>query len=109
MKNDIEHAELKCEKQPQELVPHLRFLKFLVGSLAMTMVLGLTTIVVILWTRLGTPPLPELPASVTLPEGTRPQAVTFARERLIIVTDTGKILIYDAAGNLDQEVPLNQP
>ena len=34
--------------------------------------------------------------AVTLPEGAQPAAVTFAGARLIVVTDTGEVLVYDA-------------
>ena len=73
------------------------------------MVLGLAAIVTILWLRLGAPPLPDLPAAVTLPEGATVQAVTFAGERLIVVTDGGEVLVYDADGALTGRIELDQP
>ncbi|PVH29892.1 DUF6476 family protein [Pararhodobacter oceanensis] len=81
------------------LPPDLRFLKFLVTTLAGVMILGLLTITVLLVTRLGTPvPLPELPESVILPQGTTPAAVTFAQDWLVVVTDAGEILLYPRSG-----------
>ena len=77
----------------------LRFLKLLVTTLAGVMILGLITITGLLVTRLGTPaPLPALPASLTLPPGAEPAAVTFARDWLIVVTEDGTLLLYRASG-----------
>jgi len=76
----------------------LRFLKLLVTTLMGVMILGLLAITWLLVTRLGAPPLPALPASVLLPEGARPAAVTFARDGLVVVTDQGVVLVYPAAG-----------
>lgn len=81
------------------LPPDLRFLKFLVTTLAGVMILGLLAIVGLLVTRLMTPPpLPALPETVILPEGTTPAAVTFARDWLVVVTETGEILLYPQTG-----------
>lgn len=73
------------------------------------MVLGLAAVVAILWRGLNVPPLPALPEAVTLPEGAKPTAVTFAGARLIVVTDTGEVLVYDADGVLSQRIALDQP
>lgn len=71
----------------------------LVTTLAGVMIVGLVAIVGLLVTRLNTvTPLPELPASVILPDGTTPAAVTFARTWFVVVTDAGEILLYDRAG-----------
>jgi len=81
------------------LPPDLRFLKFLVTTLAGVMIVGLVAIVGLLVTRLGTsPPLPDLPASVILPEGASPAAVTFAQHWLVVVTQDGQILLFDRDG-----------
>ncbi|GAB4264521.1 MAG: hypothetical protein Kow0013_11880 [Pararhodobacter sp.] len=81
----------------------LRFLKALVTALAGVMMLGLLAIVWLLVTRLGVePPLPVLPDTVILPAGARPAAVTFASDWLVVVTETGEILLYDRAGGEPQ-------
>lgn len=90
-------------------MPHLLFLKLLVGGLAAAMVLGLGVIATILWLRLNAPPLPALPDAVTLPEGATAAAVTFAHDRLIVVTEAGEVLVYDGDGKLSQQVALDQP
>ncbi|NHF71670.1 hypothetical protein G7044_00770 [Paracoccus sp. 12-3] len=79
----------------------------MVGGLAVAMVLGLGLIGTIMWLRLNAPMLPDLPESVNLPEGSNAEAVTFARNRLIVVTDRGEIVIYDADGAWHQTVELN--
>ncbi|WBU52520.1 DUF6476 family protein [Paracoccus sp. SCSIO 75233] len=113
MQSDIDHKQGRGEGQmpghDDAPVPHLRFLKLLVGGMAVAMVLGLAAIVAILWIRLNTPDLPDLPDAVTLPEGAEPAAVTFAGQRLIVVTDAGEVLVYDESGTLSQQIRLDQP
>ena len=55
------------------------------------------------------PPLPVLPAGLALPEGVRPAAVTFARDWLVVVSDSGEVLLFDASGALRQRVAPAQP
>lgn len=109
MRSDIDQTPPNSEAQSPEAIPHLRFLKLLVAGLAVAMVIGLAAIIVILWTRLGAAPLPELPDSVSLPNGATAAAVTFAGDRLIVVTDGDEVLVYDSAGKLSQRIELSQP
>ncbi|WP_235820057.1 DUF6476 family protein [Phaeovulum veldkampii] len=107
--------------QPQNApLPEVRFLKILVTALAATMIVGLVTIVTLLVIRLPgggaqapqagvaaggqTGALPALPASITLPDGAEVQAVTFARDLLVVVTASGEVLIYTPDGHLRQRV-----
>ncbi|MFT3689078.1 DUF6476 family protein [Paenirhodobacter sp.] len=86
-------------------LPEVRFLKMLVTALAVTMILGLVTIVGLLVTRLRTaPPLPVLPEVIRLPEGARVEALTFARGHTVVVTTAGEVLIYRADGTLARTV-----
>lgn len=78
----------------------LRYLRALVTSLAVVMGLGIIAIVAILWVRLGQAPLPELPATIALPAGATVEAVTFARNWIVVVTQTGDVLLYDKSGQL---------
>lgn len=87
-------------KSAAETVPELRWLKLLVTGLAVTMGLGIIAIVVLLWVRLSQPMLPDLPETITLPEGARAEAVTFARDFIVVVTDAGEVLLYDRSGAL---------
>jgi len=87
------------------LPPEFRFLKRLVTLLAGTMILGLITLIALLVIRLPGIRAPEpapasapaLPATVTLPAGTRAEAVTFGPGWIAVVTDRQEILILDAA------------
>ncbi|WP_162630707.1 DUF6476 family protein [Paracoccus endophyticus] len=85
-------------------VPELALLRRVVVGLALAMGLGIAAIAAILWLRLSQPPLPVLPAAITLPAGARAAAVTFARDWTVVVTDAGAILLYDRAGTLRQSV-----
>ena len=87
--------------------PELRFLKWLVTGLALTMMVGLIAIVAVFVTRFpGAPPLPALPEAIRLPEGATPQAVTFGPGWVAVVAG-GRILVYDAeTGALVQDVAL---
>lgn len=109
MNDDIDHAAVQGEAELAETVPHLQYLKMLVSILTLTMVLGIVAIVVILWTKLNARPLPELPASIILPEGAEPEAVTFGRDRLIVVTDQGEVLVFGADGGLEQQIEIVRP
>ena len=91
-------------KETAKAVPELRFLKTLVTALSLVMGLGMVAIVALLWMRLGQPVLPELPENITLPEGTDADAVTFARDWIVVVTDTGEVLLYDRNGVLRDQV-----
>lgn len=81
-------------------VPELRFLKILVTGLALVMGLGMIALVALLWVRLGQPVLPELPENITLPAGAQAEAVTFAKNWIVVVTDMGEVLLYDRGGSL---------
>lgn len=84
----------------------MRFLKFLVATLAGVMILGLVTIVGLLVTRLGpAAPLPTLPSAITLPQGATAAAITFARDWLVVVTEAGEILLYTRSGDLVTRIP----
>lgn len=82
----------------------LRWLRVLVTSLAVVMGLGVLSVVALLWLRLSEAPLPELPAEIALPDGAEPAAVTFARDWIVVVTDAGKVLLYDRQGRLRDQV-----
>ncbi|PRY94741.1 hypothetical protein BCF33_0339 [Hasllibacter halocynthiae] len=88
----------------QPAIPELRFLKVLVTTLTVTMILGVLAIVALLVTRLpdGTVPLPD---ALDLPEGAEPVAFTRGPDWLAVATPDA-ILIYDAAGTLRRTVEL---
>ena len=85
----------------------LKFLARLVTVLTATMIVGLIVITGLLVTRLqrADTPAPALPDTITLPEGARATAFTKGTGWYAVVTDDGRILIYDgASGALRQEV-----
>ncbi len=82
----------------------LRWLRILVTSLAVVMGVGVLAIAGLLWLRLSEAPLPELPEQIALPEGAAPAAVTFARHWVVVVTETGEVLLYDRQGRLKDRV-----
>ncbi len=79
-------------------------LRWLVTGLAAVMGLGMIAVVALLWIRLGQPMLPDLPDAITLPAGSRAEAVTFARDWIVVVTDAGEVLLYDRSGALKDRI-----
>lgn len=77
--------------------------------LTATMILGVLAIVTLLVIRLQAPApaaLP-LPDTIALPEGAIALAITQARDWYAVVTEDGRILIFDrATGALRQEVAI---
>lgn len=92
------------EAGAEKALPMLRWLRILVTSLAVVMGLGVLAVVAILWLRLASPPLPQLPETIALPQGATPAAVTFARDWTVVVTETGEVLLYDRQGKLHDSV-----
>jgi hypothetical protein len=90
-----------------ELPPSLRFLKWLVILLMITMIGGVISIVALLVTRLPGESAPSLPAKVELPAGEAAQAVTVAKGMAIIVTESGRVLVFAPDGTFRQELELN--
>jgi Flp pilus assembly protein protease CpaA len=91
------------------LPPSLRFLKWLVILLTLTMIIGVITVVAVLVTRMPqafSAAAPTLPEGFTLPEGARAEAVTFGKGWIAVVTDDARILIFGKDGALRQEVAL---
>lgn len=85
-------------------MPELRLLRALVTGLALVMGVGMIALVALLWVRLGHPVLPDLPDMIALPAGTRADAVTFARDWIVVVTDAGEVLLFDRSGALRDRV-----
>ncbi|MGQ0564284.1 MAG: DUF6476 family protein [Gemmobacter sp.] len=99
---------------PDGLPPSLRFLKWLVILLTLTMIGGVITVVAVLVTRIpdtfGQVAPPALPAALTLPPGVTAGAVTFGAGWIAVVGQGAdgaeRILIYAPDGRLRQDVPL---
>ena len=76
--------------------------------LTLVMIGGVITVVALLVTRMpqalnGVPVLPE---AIQMPEGAKAQAVTFGQGWIAVVTEDGRILLFNAEGRLRQEVRL---
>lgn len=90
--------------------PSLRLLKWLVIILTLTMIGGVITVVGLIVTRMPqafTSKGPELPANLTLPEGTKASAVTFGTGWTAVVTTDDRILVFGADGSLRQSLQLS--
>ena len=90
---------------------HLKFLRRLVTVLTVTMILGISAIVLIMFIRLmGETPAqtaPALPDRVILPEGQTATAITAGAGWYAVVTDAQEILIFDHdSGELRQRIPI---
>lgn len=81
-------------------LPELKFLKTLVTVLAGTMIVGLITVIALLVIRLGPQNAAPfaLPAQVTLPEGTTAQSVSMSAERIVVLTNDDRVLVFDLQG-----------
>ena len=94
---------------PETLPLSLRLLRALVMVLMVVMIGGVITVVWLLVTRLpggqGSLP-PVLPATLSLPAGAKALAVTFGPGWVAVVTDQNHILIFDAQGGLQQDLPI---
>lgn len=91
------------------LPPSLRFLKWLVIALTLTMIGGVITVVALLVTRMPqafSASLPDLPDQISLPDGTKARAVTFGEGWIAVVTTDDRILIFDGDGDLRQDVAI---
>lgn len=73
----------------------------LVTVLTVTMIGGVLIIIALLVIRLNDDAV-SLPASVTLPNGTKPVAFTQTKDWYAVVTEDNRILIFDLNGELSQ-------
>jgi Flp pilus assembly protein protease CpaA len=99
--------ETPTEAPDPALPPSLRFLKWLVILLTLTMIGGVITVVGLLVTRMPqafSAHAPALPEGFSLPEGAEAEAVTFGTGWIAVVTTDDRILIFGRDGELRQEV-----
>ena len=90
------------------LPPSLRFLKGLVITLMITMIVGVITVVWLLVTRMpdASSAAPQVPETLSLPEGLKAEAVTLGKGWIAVVTSSQEILIFDPSGSLLQRIDL---
>jgi len=80
----------------------LKFLKWLVTTLMVVMIIGFIVLIVFLVTRFPSAPdtstsVMTLPDKITLPDDAIPQAFTATSDWYAIVTEAGQVLVYDRA------------
>lgn len=87
------------------LPPALRFLKWLVIVLMITMIAGVITITGVLVTRMPDANAPiRLPDGLALPKGATPAALTMGQGWIGVVTTDQRLLIFNTDGSLRQEI-----
>lgn len=85
---------------------NLRFLRLLVTGLTGVMLAGLILIIALIVIRFRDT-APPLPADIALPEGAEAKAVTLAEGLVLVVSEDGRLFIYDrVTGRLRQTVTL---
>lgn len=91
-----------------DLPPSLRFLKGLVTTLMITMIVGVITVVWLLVTRMpdASTVAPQVPQALTLPDGLEAEAVTLGKGWIAVVTTSQEILIFTPSGALLQRIQL---
>lgn len=95
--------------EPLALPPSLRFLKWLVIVLTITMIVGVITVVGLLVTRMpkASSNVVPVPDEIKLPGGATAAAVTLGTDWIAVVTTDDTILIFDrATGALRQHVEI---
>ncbi|SFD46644.1 hypothetical protein SAMN04488523_10160 [Sulfitobacter brevis] len=86
---------------------NLRFLRRLVTVLTVVMIFGVLVVIGLLVTRLSGRG-PELPASITLPDGSEAATFTMGDGWYAVVTTDDRILIFDRlSGNLRQTLQID--
>lgn len=90
-----------------DLPPSLRFLKGLVITLMITMIVGVITVVGLLVTRMpDASAVPVLPENLSLPAGTTAEAVTLGKGWFAVVTTDRQLLLFGADGGLRQTIDI---
>lgn len=85
----------------------LRFLKILVTSLTLTMMIGIAVLIGLIVWRTSESHSAPLPERVVLPDGAVPTAFTRGPDWLAVVTQDGRILILDPDGkHVRQEIEI---
>lgn len=88
--------------------PEFRFIKRLVVVLTSVMIVGVIVIIGLLVTRLGMAPAPlALPDNISLPEGTRVEALTLSADWVIVLGRGDTVLFFDRrSGQLRHQIDL---
>lgn len=76
----------------------MRYLKWLVTTLTVTMIVGLIVLIALVVMRFNRDPAPAFPDTIALPEGATASAVTRGDGFLVVVTTDGEVLVFDPSG-----------
>lgn len=96
------------EPQPEIDPAMIRYLRLLVTILTSTMIAGLLVIIFLFVTRFSNTG-PELPGTITLPDGASAAAFTQGNGWYAVVTDDDRILIFDRdSGALRQTITIEK-
>ena len=88
-------------------VRHLKYIKWLVTILTVTMIGGVLTVVVLLVMQFGTMNAIALPDEVKLPDGAEAVAFTQGETWFAVVTGDNEILVFSrSTGALQQRVQI---
>ncbi|HKL04286.1 MAG TPA: DUF6476 family protein [Roseovarius sp.] len=94
------------EPQPEIDPAMIRYLRLLVTILTGTMIAGLLVIIFLFVTRFGSTG-PDLPDTITLPDGASAAAFTQGQDWYAVVTGDDRILIFDRdSGTLRQTIAI---
>ena len=99
--------DMDKNEAPAGGVANLRYLKWLVTALTVTMIGGFLTIVALFVMRFSDMREVEVPDEIVLPDGARATAFTRGEGWFAIVTEDDEILIYSrVTGNLRQRIAI---
>jgi len=88
-------------------VRHLKYLKWLVTILTVTMIGGVLTVVGLLVMQFGAMNAIPLPDEIELPDGSAAVAFTQGSDWFAVVTDADEILVFSrATGDLTQRIEI---
>jgi len=88
----------------------VRYLKWLVTALSVTMIVGFIVLVTVVVMRFNADTAPTAwPEEIALPEGATISAITRGPDFLVVVSDDGRVLVYSPDGQtLRQEIAVAQ-
>ena len=88
----------------------MRWLKWLVMTLTLSLIGGVLTVVWLLVTRLPMPGAhPSVPPALQMPAGATAAAVTMGTGWVAVVTTDNRILVFGSDGRLWQEIAVKAP
>lgn len=94
-------------KADGDVVPSLKWLRWLVTTLMVVMIAGFIVLIALLVTRFPGAATVDLPDAIALPDGTVPVAFTQTVEWWAVVTEANEILIFDRnSGEITQTVKI---